>query len=145
MVLFAGTWVWKWVHDGYELFLAIAAACIVISAHWSETLRHGRAVLRSLSWLRSCGRLSYEIYLTHMFCVFGGLALFNNIGPGGPWRLLWYPPILLVSWLVGSTLSRGFTLPIERVLRRRLAPTPRPAPADTAIEQGSVTSSDTIA
>jgi hypothetical protein len=61
--------------------------------------------------------LSYEIYLSHMFCVFGGLALFNAYSPEGPWRFLWYPPILLVCWLLGYALSRGFTLPVERRLR----------------------------
>jgi hypothetical protein len=53
-----------------------------------------------------------------MFCVFGALALFNWSGPAGRWRFLWYPPVLLACWLLGSILSRGFTLPIERRLRR---------------------------
>jgi peptidoglycan/LPS O-acetylase OafA/YrhL len=118
-VLFAGSWVWKLVHHGYGLFLAISAAGIVVSAHWHEVLRGSTAPVRGLNWLHSCGRLSYEIYLSHMFCVFGGLALFNASGPGGTWRFLWYPPILLACWLLGSALSRGFTVPIERRLRRQ--------------------------
>jgi peptidoglycan/LPS O-acetylase OafA/YrhL len=123
-VLFAGTWVWKLVHHGYGLFLAVAAAGIVIGAHWHESAKRSTAPMWGLNWLRSCGRLSYEIYLSHMFCVFGGLALFNWSGPSGPWRFLWYPPILLACWLLGSTLSRGFTLPIERFLRQRIRSTP---------------------
>ncbi len=123
-VLFAGTWVWKLVHHGYGLFLAIAAAGIVIGAHWRGSVRGSTAPSRELQWLRSCGRLSYEIYLSHMFCVFGGLALLNWSGPGGPWRFLWYPPILLACWLLGSALSCWFTLPIERRLRRRFQSTP---------------------
>ncbi len=123
-VLFAGDWIWRLVHHGYGLFLAAAAAAIVIGAHWHENAKSGKAPFRGLNWLRSCGRLSYEIYLSHMFCVFGGLALFNWSDPGGPWRFLWYPPILLACWLLGSALSRGFTLPLERRLRRRFRPTP---------------------
>jgi peptidoglycan/LPS O-acetylase OafA/YrhL len=118
-VLFADTWVWRLVHHGFGLFLSIAAAAIVIGAHWAETAARRSAPLRGLNWLRSCGRLSYEIYLSHMFCVFGGLALFNWSGPGGSWRFLWYPPILFACWLLGSVLSRGFTVPTERHLRRR--------------------------
>jgi peptidoglycan/LPS O-acetylase OafA/YrhL len=118
-VLFAGSWVWRLVHQGYGLFLAVAAAGIVISAHWDETAKRHAAPLWGLNGLRSCGRLSYEIYLSHMFCVFGGLALFNWSGPAGQWRFLWYPPILLACWLLGSLLSRGFTVPVERTLRRR--------------------------
>jgi peptidoglycan/LPS O-acetylase OafA/YrhL len=131
-VLFAGNWVWKLVHHGYGLFLAITAAGIVVSAHWHEALSRGTAPVRGLSWLRSCGRLSYEIYLTHMFCVFGGLALFNASGPGGSGRFLWYPPILLACWLLGSALSRGFTLPVERRLRRQLRSTSMAGPSSSA-------------
>ena len=122
-VLFAGTWVWKLVHHGYELFLAVAAAGIVISAHWHESTKSHGSPLRGLNWLRSSGRLSYEIYLSHMFCVFGGLALFNWNDTVGPWDFLWYPPILLACWLLGFALSRGFTLPIEHRLRRRFQST----------------------
>ena len=100
-VLFADGWVWKIVHHGFGLLLAVAAACIVIGAHWQESAQSSKAPIRGLNWLRSCGRLSYEVYLSHMFCVFGGLALFNWSGPSGPWRFLWYPPILLASWLLG--------------------------------------------
>ncbi|HEY1899359.1 MAG TPA: acyltransferase [Steroidobacteraceae bacterium] len=128
-VLFADTWLWRLVHHGYGLFLAIAAACIVISAHWHETAKIGKAPIRGLHWLRSCGRLSYEIYLSHVFCVFGGLAIFNWSGPGGAWRFLWYPPILLACWLLGFVLSHGFTVPIERHLRRRFRSTPMAVPA----------------
>jgi peptidoglycan/LPS O-acetylase OafA/YrhL len=120
-VLFAGTWVGKLVHHGYGLFLAVAAAAIVVSAHWHESsVRTGEAPGGGLTWLRSCGRLSYEIYLSHMFCVFGGIALFSWSGPAGPWRFVWYPPILLACWLLGAALSNGFTLPVERRLRVRL-------------------------
>ncbi len=129
-ILFAGSWVWKLVHNGNGLFLALAAAGIVLSAHWAQSA--GAAAVRGLNWLRSCGRLSYEIYLSHMFCVFGGLFLFNRMGPGGSWRFLWYPPILLACWLLGSALSRGFTLPIERHLRRRFSSTPMIRPAESA-------------
>ena len=127
-VLFAGNWVWKLVHHGYGLYLAVAAASIVISAHWYESATRNTAPRRGLNWLHSCGRLSYEIYLSHMFCVFGGLALFNWSGPGGAWRCLWYPPILLACWLLGSALSQGFTLPIERHLRQRFSSTPVAVP-----------------
>jgi peptidoglycan/LPS O-acetylase OafA/YrhL len=123
-ILFAGTWIWKLVHHGYGLFLAVAAAGIVISAHWHESAKSGRPPIRGLNWLRSCGRMSYEIYLSHVFCLFAGLALFNWSGPGGPGaprRFLWYPPILLACWLLGWVLSHGFTLPVERRLRQRFS------------------------
>lgn len=132
-VLFAGTHVVNRVHDGYGLFLALAAAGIVISAHWRGSMRSSVRPRRGLEWLRSWGRLSYEIYLSHMFCVFAGLTLFNWSGPGGPWRFLWYPPMLLACWLLGAALAHGFTLPIERRLRERWAATPVMARAASAV------------
>jgi peptidoglycan/LPS O-acetylase OafA/YrhL len=123
-VFFADNWVWRLVHHGYGLFLAVAAAGIVISAHWHESARKNTAPMRGLNWLRSCGRRSYEIYLSHMFCVFGGVALLNWSGPGAAWRCLWYPPMLLACWLLGSALSQGFSLPVERHLRRRFQSLP---------------------
>jgi hypothetical protein len=51
------------------------------------------------------------------FCVFGGFAFLDVIAPGGLWRFLWYPPILLTSWFLGYALSSRFTLPVERRLR----------------------------
>ncbi len=122
--LFAGHWVWTLLHHAYGLLLSLSAAGIVVSAHWKAAARRQTIEFRGLSWLRSWGRLSYEIYLTHMFCVFGGLALFSRSGPGGSWRFLWYFPILLACWLLGDGLSRFFTLPIERTLRRRFTRTP---------------------
>lgn len=122
-IFFAGTWVWRLVHNGYGQFLALAAAGIVTSAHWRESAEKNTVPMRGLNWLRSWGRLSYEIYLSHVFCIFGGLALFNWSGRAGPWHFLWYPPILLACWLLGSALSRGFTLPVERRLRRQFRPT----------------------
>jgi peptidoglycan/LPS O-acetylase OafA/YrhL len=130
-IFFAGSWVWKLVHNGYGLFLALAAAGIVISAHWREGDKKHRP-MPALNWLRSCGRLSYEIYLSHVFCIFAGLALFHWSGRGGPWHFLWYPPILLACWLLGFALSRGFTLPVERGLRRQFRPIPTAAPVINA-------------
>ncbi|MEO6079063.1 MAG: acyltransferase [Steroidobacteraceae bacterium] len=122
-VLFSSSWVWKLVHSGFGLYLSISAACIVISAHWRQSLSPNPAQIPGLGWLRSWGRLSYEIYLSHMFCVFGGLAILNGINLNQAWRFLGYLPILLACWLVGIALSRGFTLPIERHIRRKLRPT----------------------
>lgn len=121
-ILFAGSQVWNLIHESYGLVLAAAAASIIMATHWAE--RGGAPPLRALNWLRSCGRLSYEIYLSHMFCVFGGLALFSWAGTDAAWRFLWYPPIVLACWLLGSALSRGFTLPIEHHLRQRFSPAP---------------------
>ncbi|MGH8274281.1 MAG: hypothetical protein ACRES9_08540, partial [Gammaproteobacteria bacterium] len=63
---------------------------------------------------------SYEIYLTHMFVVFGGVALFRSLGIGMRWGLLWYVPIVLLCWLLGVIVARYFSVPLDRALRRFL-------------------------
>jgi peptidoglycan/LPS O-acetylase OafA/YrhL len=66
------------------------------------------------------GSHSYEIYLTHMFVVFGGIALFRSIGGSDGQGLLWYVPIVLLCWLLGIAVARYFSVPCDRALRRFL-------------------------
>jgi peptidoglycan/LPS O-acetylase OafA/YrhL len=76
------------------------------------------AGLRGTGWLQSCGRLSYEIYLGHMFVVFGIVALHNAFGVDATWSFLWYVPGVLLSWLLGAVVARMWSLPCERWMRR---------------------------
>jgi len=116
-ILFAGRQVWALLHHGYGLWLTGSAACIVLSAHWLEACAPGLR-LRGLDWLRSFGRLSYEIYLFHMFCVFGVLGIASASGLAPRWSFVWYVPALLSSWLLGFAVARYFSQPLERRLRR---------------------------
>lgn len=117
-IFFAGSTVWKLVHRGYDLLLVGSAAGLVLGLHWQAgSARPWR--LRGLGWLRSCGRLSYEIYLFHMFCVFAFAALAQRSGFGPEWGWLWYPPTLAASWLLGLAVARGFSQPCESWLRGR--------------------------
>jgi peptidoglycan/LPS O-acetylase OafA/YrhL len=121
-VLFAGHWVYAQVHEGYGLLLATAAAVAASAAHWRQ-VRRPDARLPGLGWLCSCGRLSYEIYLSHMFCVLGVLVLagYGSVAGGAtrlaPLAFLWYAAILPACWLLGLALARTVSQPAERALR----------------------------
>lgn len=99
----------------------------------------GRATLpriRALSWLRAYGRLSYEIYLTHMFLVFPAIALFHGMGAPIRYGWLWFLPVVPLAWLLGRATERLVTSPAERRLRSRFPFDPasiRPHPADRAL------------
>ena len=115
-VLFASRFVWQWLHDGSVLMLALSAAVLVLGLHWQAASKQAWR-WRGLGWLCSCGRLSYEIYLFHMFCVFGVLAAAKASGLATDYGFVWYVPAIFFSWLLGLAIARGFSEPIERRLR----------------------------
>jgi peptidoglycan/LPS O-acetylase OafA/YrhL len=132
-VLFAGSAIWALLRDGYLLVLTGSAALLVLGMHWGPSTS---ARIPGLGWLRSFGRLSYEIYLTHMFCVFAvvDFARAVDADPARGW--LWYFPAVGLSWLLGWIVARTFSQPCERRLRARFAAPSAPriapvaAPAD---------------
>ena len=73
-VLLVGSILWPVLRDGYLLLLTFSVACLLIGLQWAETQGWGRP-LPGFGWLRACGRLSYEIYLTHMFVVFAAVCI----------------------------------------------------------------------
>lgn len=114
-VLLFGATLWPLLGNGQMLLLTIATALLLIAL--DAEARANPQPTRD-SWLASMGRLSYEIYLTHMFVVFSGIAVFRSYGEmRSGW--LWYAPIVLLCWLLGALISRYFTLPVEHALRAR--------------------------
>ena len=57
---------------------------------------------RALRWLCSWGRLSYEIYLRHMFVVFAIMGLYRWSGADPRSGFLWYGPAFVLCWGAGS-------------------------------------------
>jgi len=134
-VLFYEGVLWRWVGNGAILVLTLSAASLVLGLHWRQV--QGRAKpWMGLEWLRSLGRLSYEVYLTHMFVVFAILAFFKATGGDMRYAFLWYVPVVLLSWAIGVLLAHLFSIPCDRVLRRHLlAPAHRDsAPLQAATE-----------
>lgn len=131
-VMLAMPLLWPLLGDGVMLLLTLSAACLVIALHGRHAQGRARAV-PGTGWLRSMGRLSYEIYLTHMFVVFAVVALFKAGGGDAYYGFLWYPPAVALAWLLGAVVARCYSIPCERVLRRRLSRAqPRAKAAATA-------------
>jgi peptidoglycan/LPS O-acetylase OafA/YrhL len=75
---------------------------------------------RGTSLLRAIGRCSYEIYLTHMFVVFGSFHVFRALfGKEAPQAIypVSYVIMLALSVLLGHLVSRWFSEPANRALR----------------------------
>ena len=129
VVWFAGTELWNAIGNGYMLVLTLSAACLILGLHWHHVSTPHRP-LPGLSWLRSMGRLSYEIYLTHMFVVFATVGIFRAAGEDMRAGFWWHLPAILLCWLFGAAVARGFSEPTDRAVRQRwLRPTPALAPA----------------
>lgn len=114
-VMFEGKLLWQTMHDGYMLVLTAAALCLVLASAWTTHI----TPRRGLGWLRSWGRLSYEIYLTHMFVVYGTVRIFKAAGGELSLGFLWYLPALPLCWLLGYLVERYVSTPAERWLRAR--------------------------
>ncbi|WP_267222435.1 acyltransferase family protein [Dyella silvae] len=125
LVMFEGRLLWPLMHNGYMLLLTGSALCLVLASAWAPA---GRATWRGLDWLRSWGRLSYEIYLTHMFVVFGVVRMYKAMGSDIAHGYLWYLPALLLCWVLGKAVERYVSTPSERWLRSRMLPTTVSAP-----------------
>jgi len=120
-VFVAGGWLWHYLHNGYMLLLTLSALALLIA--FAEQARRGdRKPLPGLGWLRSWGRLSYEIYLSHMFVVFAVVRVYHAVGGDGRLGFLWYLPALPVCWLLGLAVERCLSQPAERWLCARLLP-----------------------
>ncbi|WP_347260176.1 acyltransferase [Rudaea sp.] len=131
-VFFAGAPLWKAVHEYNTWLLIGSAASLILGLHW-QAVAAAPWRLRGLGWLCSCGRLSYEIYLFHMFVVFALVAIFRSGGFDMRWGFLWYVPALALAWLLGLAIARGFSQPCERWLRQRFGAAPtKPLLAQTA-------------
>jgi len=116
-VYFAGTELWHALRFKYMLVLTFSAAALVVAARWQAVIDAGPPA-RAFGWLRSFGRISYEIYLTHMFVVW--LVVDRFQAAGGDLRLgvAWYPPVLAGAWALGWLVARFISKPLARALGR---------------------------
>ncbi len=115
-LLITENYLWSVLGSWEILILTISTMCLLIGLQWGRAAGPRRP-WPGLGWLRSMGRHSYEIYLTHVFVVFGGVALFRALDASMRWGWLWYIPIVLLCWGLGVIVARYFSVPCDRALR----------------------------
>ena len=100
---------------GLDMSVLALGTCMVIVAV-AQTRRRGPTIARPILWL---GQRSYEVYLTHMFVVYGVFEIF--IASGKPSRGI--PALFIVSvilaGILGELVARFFSEPMNRWLRER--------------------------
>ncbi|RDS82500.1 acyltransferase family protein [Dyella psychrodurans] len=122
-ILFIEEWLWPTLHDACLLLLTVSVMCLLIGLQWRQSAGAWRA-WRGLNWLRSFGRLSYEIYLSHMFVVTAAVRLFHLWSGDMKWGVLWYLPTVPLCWLLGYLVARVISVPSERWIRARWLKSP---------------------
>jgi peptidoglycan/LPS O-acetylase OafA/YrhL len=99
---------------GLNMTILEVGTCMFIAATAQTRWRSPRW----LAPLLRIGQYSYEVYLTHMFVVFGFFALFLGAGK----RMSLVPGLfvvtILVSGLLGAAVAGLYSEPMNRLLRR---------------------------
>jgi peptidoglycan/LPS O-acetylase OafA/YrhL len=106
-VFVCGAELWAVVKNGYMLLLCGSTSLCVLACH-----RLNFAPVRGLRWLAGMGRLSYEIYLSHMFVVLPVTAMFLHYFAGERfWNFAVYLPTIVACVLLAKMCERWVTKP----------------------------------
>ncbi|GBR08151.1 acyltransferase family protein [Acetobacter oeni] len=110
---------WVALGNSISLLLTFSVAALLIAFHqgWVEN-RIGRGT----GWLRSFGKMSYEVYLSHMFIVFPAIALFHRTGGDIRTGWLWFIPVLALSWCLGRAVYLGLSRPADKWFLKQARP-----------------------
>ena len=101
--------------SGLDMSLVALGACLVITASATTQWRGPRIVTPLLR----LGQRSYEVYLTHMFVVFGFFAVFVCMGKPMPGVPVLFLLVIFTAGLLGEFVARIYSEPMNRFLRRR--------------------------
>jgi peptidoglycan/LPS O-acetylase OafA/YrhL len=130
-VLFFESKLWPFLGNGTLLLLTFSAICLILAFHWRAG-DNAHWAIRYTAWLQSFGRLSYEIYLTHMFVVLSIVQLFKSTGASLQWGVVWYIPAVALSWVLGWAVAKYISTPSDKFIRSRLM-IPKQQASSTAV------------
>jgi peptidoglycan/LPS O-acetylase OafA/YrhL len=100
---------------GLNMTILGIGTCLFIAATAQTQWRSPRL----LAPLLKIGQYSYEVYLTHMFVVFGFFAIFVETGKSMRLVPVLFVMTILVAGLLGAMVARLYSDPINQALRNR--------------------------
>ena len=132
---------WGLGRYGLEMTLLAIGACMCIVVFAQTNWRAPRVL-----WpLLRTGQYSYEIYLTHMFVVYGLFALFLNMGKQMRFVPSLFITVVLVSVLLGAIVAELYSEPMNRLLRKRFFPSAESMhAANTQVRAATVQSGEAV-
>jgi peptidoglycan/LPS O-acetylase OafA/YrhL len=106
---------WGLERTGLDMTVVAVGTCMVIAAVAQSNWRGPRIISPFLR----LGERSYEVYLTHMFVVFGVFQLFERAG-----KPMWAVPALFIgvivaAGLLGEVVARFYSEPLNQLIRQR--------------------------
>ncbi|HET7106816.1 MAG TPA: acyltransferase [Candidatus Acidoferrum sp.] len=106
---------WGLERTGLDMTVVAVGACLVIAAAAQSNWKGPRII----SPLLRIGERSYEVYLTHMFVVFGAFGFFVRAG-----KPMWGVPalftgVIAAAGLLGEVVARIYSEPLNRWIRDR--------------------------
>jgi peptidoglycan/LPS O-acetylase OafA/YrhL len=106
---------WGLERTGLDMTVVAVGTCMVIAAVAQSNWRGPRIIGPFLR----LGERSYEVYLTHMFVVFGVFQLFERAG-----KPMWAVPALFIgvivaAGLLGEVVARFYSEPLNQLIRQR--------------------------
>ena len=99
--------------SGLNMTILAIGTCMFIAATAQTQWRSPRVLMPLLK----IGQYSYEVYLTHMFVVFGLFGLFLDVGK--PMRLVavLFTVTILIAGVLGAAVAHFYSEPMNRYLR----------------------------
>jgi peptidoglycan/LPS O-acetylase OafA/YrhL len=106
---------WGLARNGLDMTILAAGTCMVIAAV-AQTKWRSPQFMNPLLIL---GQRSYEVYLTHMFVVFGLFQIF--VLAGKPMRAVpaLFIAVVLIAAVLGEAVARFYSEPMNHFLRER--------------------------
>lgn len=90
-----------------SMYLLCVGACALLLAFHAQP----PAPRRGLRWLAQMGRLSYELYLSHMFIVLAAVGGYRALlGATQAWTFAVYLPVLVACYFLARLLERAISL-----------------------------------
>ncbi len=102
-------------HAGLDMTVLAIGTCMVITSV-AQTRRKDSWIARPVLWL---GQRSYEVYLTHMFVVFGLFGFFLALGKPSRGVPVLFVAVVVLAGVLGEVVARFFSEPMNRLLRAR--------------------------
>jgi peptidoglycan/LPS O-acetylase OafA/YrhL len=132
---------WELVRNGLDMTIVALGTCLVIVVV-TQTQWHSPRFLAPFLLL---GQRSYEVYLTHMFVVFGFFHLYLMSGKSMKAVPALFATVILFAVGLGELVARFYSEPMNRWLRSRWGDGPEKLGSMIEVASGTVLSENRIA